>query len=199
MIIRNNKLMILLFSIVLFSCNTTTKDLNKSHVLKKTNEKNEISNKQSLTETILIENKIKHAFSNPDKLDLFQVYLKGESILKSKLVFVITNYNGVVLLKEEYSSIDLIGYGLDNNASNKVQEEFIKKRIAEFFKEDNFSKPAIKLDTEFVSNYSEKQVWDDIKSDQTAIGFDYLIGEEDGRSIAYSKKFKKVVEFYGCC
>ena len=191
--------MILLFSIVLFSCNTTTKDLNKSHVVKKTNEKNEISNKQSLTETILIENKIKHAFSNPDKLDLFQVYLKGESILKSKLVFVITNYNGVVLLKEEYSSIDLIGYGLDNNASNKVQEEFIKKRIAEFFKEDNFSKPAIKLDTEFVSNYSEKQVWDDIKSDQTAIGFDYLIGEEDGRSIAYSKKFKKVVEFYGCC
>ena len=191
--------MILLFSIVLFSCNTTTKDLNKSHVVKKTNEKNEISNKQSLTEKILIENKIKHAFSNPDKLDLFQVYLKGESILKSKLVFVITNYNGVVLLKEEYSSIDLIGYGLDNNASNKVQEEFIKKRIAEFFKEDNFSKPAIKFDSEFESNYSEKNVWDDIKSDQTAIGFDYLIGEEDGRSIAYSKKFKKVVEFYGCC
>lgn len=38
-----------------------------------------------------------------------------------------------------------------------------------------------------------KDIWKDIRSGESAVGFYYLVGEEDGRHIAYSKKLKKVV------
>jgi hypothetical protein len=40
----------------------------------------------------------------------------------------------------------------------------------------------------YFEDYSEREIWDGIKSNKTAIGFHYTLGEGDGRSIAYSKK-----------
>ena len=37
-----------------------------------------------------------------------------------------------------------------------------------------------------------------MKTDQTATGFSYLIGEEYNNSIAHSKKRKKVVVYFSC-
>ena len=84
-------------------------------------------------------------------------------------------------------------------ASVKDQENFIKSRVLEFFDEKNFKTPAIKSDEVFDEDYSDKDIWESIKNDKHAIGFYFLIGEEDGRSIAYSKRLKKVVLYFNCC
>jgi hypothetical protein len=72
-------------------------------------------------------------------------------------------------------------------------------RIREFFKEKNFYSPAIKQDEIFNEDLSDKEIWTEIKSDSSAIGFYYLIGEEDGRKIAFSKKKNKIVMYFNCC
>ena len=64
---------------------------------------------------------------------------------------------------------------------------------------NNFINPAIAADDKFEADYSDKEIWDDIKSDPTAIGFYYMLGEEDGRRIAFSKKTGKVLMYFNCC
>ena len=69
----------------------------------------------------------------------------------------------------------------------------------EFFNEDNFSSPAIGLEDSCESDYSDCEIWETLKNEQTAVGFYFLIGEEAGCWIAYSKKLKKVLRYYCCC
>ena len=157
------------------------------------------SNNQDKTYTSLVEKKVEHAFSNPEKKDIFNIRIEGKSINEGKVIFTITSFEGIEIYREEFPSVYLIGYGLLSDASEKDKETFIKKRISEFFNEDKFSRPAIEKDSPYVEDYSNKDFWEEIKEDQTAIGFRFLVGEEDNRSIAYSKKSKKVILYFNCC
>lgn len=152
-------------------------------------------------DSILIKQSVKHQFSQTDKKDEFYICVKGESLLKGKAIFTIRNSAGIEIFREEFPSINLIGYDLPQGigASVKDQENFIKSRVLEFFDEKNFKTPAIKLDEVFDEDYSDKDIWESIKNNKNAIGFYFLIGEEDGRSIAYSKRLKKVVLYFNCC
>jgi len=151
-------------------------------------------------DSVLIENKVMHAFSQIDNKDEFYICIKGKSILDGKMIFKITKSDGTELLNEEFPSYLLMGYGFEADTnSEKDKEDYIKKRIKDFFNEINFIYPAIKSDETFDEDYSDKEIWDEIKSDQTVIGFSYLIGEEDGRKIAFSKKKGKVVMYFNCC
>ena len=58
---------------------------------------------------------------------------------------------------------------------------------------------ALSKKDKFDSDESEIDIWLEIKSDPTSIGFNYLIGEEDIRFIAYFKKLKKVGLYFNCC
>lgn len=146
-----------------------------------------------------IENTISHTFSHPEIKDKFHISIVGNSIIEGNVIFTIKDYNDIEIFKEEFPARYLIGYELDNEASTFEKEKFIKKRIIEFFKEDNFSSPAIHADDEFDEDYSKRKIWKIIIEDQSTIGFFYKIGEEDLRWIAYSKKLKKVVMYYNCC
>jgi hypothetical protein len=152
-------------------------------------------------DSTLIEKKTKHKFSQIDTKDEFSICVKGESLLKGKVIFTITNFDGIEIFKEEFPSLYLIGYDLPQgiNAPKKDQDDFIKKRVNEFFDAKNFKTPAIISDEIFDEDYSEKEIWDEIKTDKYAIGFYFLIGEEDGKNIAYSKRLKKVVVYLTCC
>ena len=90
-------------------------------------------------------------------------------------------------------------YGLKDNSTDKEKEEYIKDKIDKLFNVDNFHQPAIAANDTFDEDYTKKEIWDDIISDQTAIGFYYKIGEEDMRFIAYSKRQMKIVIYYNCC
>lgn len=115
--------------------------------------------------------------------------------------FTISNSDGKTINLEEYPSKYLIGYGLvsPTQPTLKEEEEYIKKRVAEFFNEENFSNTAIEVGAQIDTDYSNEENWNDIKSDQTAVGFSYLIGEEARCQIAYSKKKRKIVKYFCCC
>lgn len=151
--------------------------------------------KSSDQNRVIIRNSILHSFSDPNKKDSFQIEILGKSLLKGTVVFKIISYAGTELFNISFQSHDLIGYGLPENPTIIDKENYIKDRINNFFKKDNFIIPAIKKSDEFDQDFSDEEVWLDIKSDPTAIGFYYLIGEEDNRQIAYSKKNKKVVMY----
>jgi len=150
----------------------------------------------------LIENKVLHAFSDPVKKDEFRIVITGKSLLKGKVLLTITNPEGKNLLKEEFDANFLLGYDFTGNINSKKETDaFITKRINAFFSEDKFSVPAIEDDEIFEdqSYYIDKETWDEIKANKQAIGFYYLLGAEDGRHIAFSKKKGKVVMYYNCC
>jgi hypothetical protein len=150
----------------------------------------------------LLENKTLHTFSDPAAKDEFRIVVTGESLLKGKVLFTITNPEGKNLLKEEFDANFLLGYDFTGNInSQKDTDAFITKRIKTFFAEKQFSSPAIEDDVIFEdqSYYIDKETWDEIKSDKKAIGFYYLLGKEDGRHVAFSKKKGKVVMYYNCC
>jgi hypothetical protein len=152
------------------------------------------------TDSILIEQRAFHDFSEVGKKDEFYICIRGKSIVEGNVIFTIISHDKTTILKEEFPSNLLMGYGFEGDLESvKDSEKYIRNRIKEFFEEKNFKYPAIKQDEVLDEDYSDKEIWNDIQSDRTAIGFFYLIGEEDGRTIAYSKKTKKVVMYFNCC
>jgi hypothetical protein len=148
---------------------------------------------------ILYSKNISHKFSDQIKADTFKIYITGQSLIDGIVNFEIINYSGEKIYFQQFESKFLFNYDFMIEKELINEETFIKKRIDSFFNEENFKKPAIKEDEEFESDYSDKANWDAIKSDKNSIGFHYLIGEEDGRWIAYSKELKKVVLYFNCC
>ena len=150
--------------------------------------------------SLIIENRIAHEFSTLEKKDIFSIYIKGKSLSEGKVIFTITSSNGVEIHKEEFPSYLLMDYGyIGNPNSIKEREGYMKKRIIEFFNEKYFTFPAIKTTENYDKDYSDKEIWDEIKSNKSAIGFYYSIGEEDGRKIAFSKKKRKAILYFNCC
>lgn len=150
----------------------------------------------------LIENKVFHAFSDPAKQDEFRIVITGESLLKGKAVLTITSSEGKQLLKETFNGDFLLGYDFTGDIhSKKETDAFITKRVKEFFLEDRFTIPAIEENEVFEdqSYYIDKMTWEEIKDNRQAIGFYYLLGSEDGRHVAFSKKKGKAVMYYNCC
>lgn len=150
----------------------------------------------------LLENKTLHTFSDPASKDEFRIVVTGESLLKGKVLFTITNPEGKNLLKEEFEASFLLGYDFTGNINSKKDTDaFITKRINEFFSRDKFNSPAIAENTVFEdqSYYIDKETWDEIKANKQSIGFYYLLGKEDGRHVAFSKKKGRAVMYYNCC
>lgn len=150
-------------------------------------------------DSVLYKRELLHQFSSTLEKDTFKIVVTGESLKDGQFKFQIIKKNGQLILDESYETTLLLDYGLKVNPTEKEMEQHIKTRIDNFFNEDNFHSPAISKTDTFDENYGEREIWDDISSDQTAIGFHYLIGEEDGRQIAFSKKSGKVVLYYHCC
>jgi hypothetical protein len=189
----------------LFSCGDSTREEAKKSVKMDEPQTEKPVKPETSTEKsdYLIENKLLHAFSNPAKKDEFRIVVTGKNLSKGKVLFTITSAEGKNLLTEEFDTDDLLAsydFMGDIN-SQKETDAFITKRIKEFFSKEKFSVPAIEADAAFEdqSYYIDKETWEEIKSDKKAVGFYYLLGKEDGRHIAFSKKKGKVVMYYNCC
>jgi hypothetical protein len=150
-------------------------------------------------EDILYENELIHNFSSPGDKDTFKIQLTGQTIRDGKVKFQIITNSGQIILDETFPASMFLDYGLKEDANDNDKEEYIKGRIDKFFNTDNFHQPAIEKNDTYDEDYTPREIWDDIISDQTSIGFDYSIGEEDHRFIVYSKAQRKVVTYYNCC
>jgi hypothetical protein len=170
------------------------------------NKKLVVNNVKQTGNNLIIYNTEKyHHFSTLGKKDFFSLTLTGNSIQKGDLVFKIISSTGKLIYNQKFKGEDLIGYGLSEKWQNgitptpKEYDDYILKRMKEFFDEKNFFKPAIAKNEKPDLNFTYQNIWDDIKSDNTAIGFHYLIGKEDNRWIAWSKKQGKVLQYKSCC
>ncbi|WKZ58819.1 MAG: hypothetical protein QY309_13180 [Cyclobacteriaceae bacterium] len=163
---------------------------------------NDINVEQTEVKTIdsvLYKSETLHYFSSTTDKDSFKIVVTGQSLKNGQFRFQVITKDGQVILNESYETTMLLDYGLKANSTDSEIEDYIKTRIDKFFNADNFHQPAISKTDTFDEDYGDKEIWDDIISDQTSIGFYYLIGEEDGRQIAFSKKKGKVVLYYNCC
>jgi len=155
---------------------------------------------QNENQKILLENSLQHQFSNPQELDLFKIQIVGKSIMEGIVVFTITNYDDNVIYSVKYPAIQLLGYAFDyEDGTVAEKDEYIRKKVDEYLGSDNFYSPAIKLTDRFDRDYSKEEIWEDIKSDQSAIGFNYCRSAGWSQRIAYSKSQKKVVMYFECC
>ena len=197
--IMNYKIALLLI-LLISSCKESNKtsEQNKPDLLKKEVSKSNLKTEKD-NEIILLENSTERTFSNPDSKDNFKIIITGNSLHDGKMTFQIINAKGNFIHNEEFPSYYLIGYELFDDEPKEKQKEYIKKRVAEFFKDDNFFSPAISENEQYDEDYSDLKEWNDIKSDSTAVGFYYLIGEESGNRIAFSKKENKIVIYFSCC
>ena len=150
-------------------------------------------------DSLLLINVVTHYFSSPTVEDTFKITLRGETVRDATVEFEIRTPEGYSIHYESFPSNYLIGYGLSDKATERERTDYIKDRILRLFNEENFKQPAISSEDVFDESYSDKEIWDDIHADTTAISFEYIIAEETIRHIAYSKKLKQVMLIYTCC
>ena len=139
-----------------------------------------------------------HIYSNPAQPDKFRLELQN-----GKATFTIKNAEGKLLYEENFTADDLeaaLVYEMETSQpSLQERQDFIRKRVKEFFDEENFNSPAIAPNDIFDTSYGQEQAWNEIKKDKKSISFSYLLGKENGKRIAYSPSEKKVmlVGFFG--
>jgi len=194
---KSQLLILGLWTILSCSTKTDTQTIIQADTL--TNDINVGQTEVKTIDTVLYKNEALHYFSSTVDKDTFKIIITGQSIKDGQFKFQIIQKDGQLILDESYETTMLLDYGLKDKPTDKEIEEYIKTRIDKFFNEDNFHQPAISKTDSFDEDYSEKEIWDDIIADQTSIGFYYLIGEEAGQQIAFSKKLRKVVSYYNCC
>ena len=116
------------------------------------------------------------------------------------MLFTITDKSGDMIYSTRFPSANLLGYAFSyEEGTISEMESYIKQEVLNFFSEDKFLYPAIKEDDSLDQDYSNKQVWEDIKSDNHAIGFCYWVSGGYHRKIAFSKKKKRTVVYFECC
>ena len=135
-------------------------------------------------------------FSSGSSDDLFLLTGKGRDTLHATMVFVIVSTNGDTLFAESFRSRDLIGYGVlqvDNTEVTKAKERYyIGQRVAHFFDDREFELPAVKQHEKADPDRTDMRLWNELRSDTSAVCFHFLRGEENNRIIAYSKSRKRV-------
>jgi hypothetical protein len=145
----------------------------------------------------------KHKFSSTNNEDTFKITVKGENIFDSYITFTVVNWRGKEIYRHRFSMGDFCEFGppesdkayrRDSEDSTSIIED-----LTQFFDEERFDEPAIKDTADMESNSIPREVWWEIWQDKTAIDFHYQLGAEDGRGIVYSKKRKKVIQYYACC
>jgi len=151
-------------------------------------------------DSLIHEIKFYHKFSSNEKKDLFTISLKGKNILTGYVTISITRYDGELIFIEENPATYLIGYHFDGDATQDEKEKYIIERMNEFFKEDNFSIPTIDKNDSYDEDYNGNiDEWNGLKNSKFSVGFDFLIGEENYRSIAWLESKNKLITYYSCC
>jgi hypothetical protein len=140
-------------------------------------------------------NTVKHAFSNPARPDVFKLTLTGTSVLKGKVTFQIISFDNKEIHKETFPATDLYG-DLEEVLKPKQQTDTITSRFKHFFDKNSFHTPAISPQERYEYDVADKITWTGIKTDKAAIGFIYSHGYESSYGIAWSKKQKKVVQYF---
>ena len=157
----------------------------------------------SQNDTLLYSVQQKHKFSSQQKEDTFSLTVNGKNIFDSYITFHITSWQGKVIYTDRFSVGDLMEFGsLETDKAylrNSNDSIAIINSLNHFFDEEKFINPAIKDTADMNGNLEPREVWWPVWKDRSAIGFHYLLGAENGRTITYLKKKEKVITYFTCC
>jgi hypothetical protein len=142
----------------------------------------------------------RHAFSQPGgKPDEFRLVFRGASLLTGAATFTITDPSGQVIFREMLPAADLeaaLVYEMKTPSATAAEREaFIRRRLDEFLLPAHFHSPAIAATAAFpaASEQLDRATWTALRQAPQSIRFDYLVGKEDRRQIAWSPLKKQVV------
>jgi hypothetical protein len=151
----------------------------------------------------LFHKEIRHYFSSSKMEDTFILSVKGKNIFDSFVTFKILSRKGKVIYLHRFSMGDFRDYGFPPPQRDSTERASITDELNHFLDEAHFRIPAISDTSKYSVNmkgYSVSRAeWLEISEDHNSIGFYYILGSEDGYSIAYSKKHNKVIIYYKCC
>lgn len=148
---------------------------------------------------VLIERTLKHKFSDPFSLDVFNLKVVGEKIYNSTIDFKITRSTGEEIFHENFPISQVLDKAFEGGgayATDIQKEDYVKSWMFETLNNTNFSHPAIAPGREFNPDFSDKATWDEIKSDTNAISFRYSSKTEGVTEMAYSRSKSAVIKFY---
>ena len=150
-------------------------------------------------DTLLTSNR-QHLFSSPSAPDAFSLVLRGPTLLSAEATFTITTAQGEVIFREVLTSSDLeaaLVYEMKGPTATQTEREaYVRRRIGEFFAESNFQRPALAAKATYPTpppTSPDQATWNDLKKRPDAIGFHYLVGKEDRRTLAWSPLQKQVI------
>lgn len=136
-------------------------------------------------------------FSSPSTDDEFKLVLRGPSLLAGDATFTITTSSGETIFREVLSAADLeasMVYEMKNSTATQAEREaFVRRRMDEFFADKNFRTPAVTAKDTYQAGTVDRTTWDDLRRRPDSVGFQYLVGKEDGRRIAWSPLKQQVV------
>jgi hypothetical protein len=143
----------------------------------------------------------RHLFSSPTTPDLFELTLRGPSVVGGEATLTVTDAGGQVILREVLSAADLeasMVYEISDSPATAAQREaFIRKRMDEFFASKNFHSPAVGPQEAYEPGELDRAAWDDLKKQPKTVSFQYLVGKEDVHRVAWSPVKKQVVHLPG--
>lgn len=152
----------------------------------------------AMAQAVLASSTARHEFSDAFKSDYFKLTLKGANLVEADATLEILDPNGKQIYTEDFTADMLLKPETgDSELGIKEKEAYIRKRVEEFFKEDNFYKPAIDIKDAFDMDANpDLKEWEVLRGDRTAIGFGYYFNFQSKRKIAWSKKWKKIVVYW---
>lgn len=145
--------------------------------------------------TVLNTVRASHSFSDPKTKDNFLLQLRGPRILTSRLHLIVTNAKGDTLRHEVIPARALLA-GSDEQdnklATVRSQEIMILRKMNAFFSEDRFTHPAVPSSASQPAGL-DAQDWANLRTDPSAVGFDYPGATGDEQRLAYSRKLGRAV------
>lgn len=139
----------------------------------------------------------KHSFTSLKHNDIFTVSVQGKDFRTSTISFTVTSPNGELLFTDQFTMDQFKQFGSTERGGD--DSAGVMNRLSHFLDEENFSTPAVKDTLEMENNTVPRSVWLEVWQQKGTVGFHYVISTENGKEIAYSRKYRKVILYYKCC
>jgi hypothetical protein len=138
-----------------------------------------------------------HTFSDTRNKDNFVLLLQGPKILDANARFLIISAKGDTLRNEVMpakSLIDERALQTDPQAASvRARELAILQGMNRFFAPDKFTSPAVPRSITAAPEGSDPEGWEAVRTDNRAVGFDYIDASGREKRIAYARKLNKAV------
>lgn len=137
-----------------------------------------------------------HTFSDPATKDNFVLQLRGPRVLTGRAHLIVLSATGDTLRHEVLPARALLDERtLDDPraASVRDQEIAILRGMNAFFRDEQFSQPAVPPSAEQPAEL-DTQTWQALRADRSAVGFDYPAdGSRNERRLTYVRKLGRAI------